>query len=337
MYLTNYYTKKFINMTFNFDCFFTIAYPNRERFVWDLPTMKSNDLMDLRKLSAEVKLYNNWVDLLDNGKLPTNCYESTDIPQRRFLAEGCFENHPGLFSLDGFQIGIILDDRNMLKCERMFIMRQFPRLISLHRLDIDLEEASTEDDLVLYSILSDPLGSDPDNITLGYTVFPTTKKLIDQVFLPIKAERLSVKQGPIPPVSSFLRAKRQRHQGAEIFKMSEAELAEKKACILENLSGKTGAIRPGLMSSRVPQIEPKVEPEGQWIQKLDPNGSITYIPPMITQFVKDRPIKDNALTGVEFMTNDSIKTLKEKIDKEFGIRPHLDRDESAEMPTSNDE
>lgn len=253
-------------MAFNFDCFFTIAFPSGSRLVWDLPTMKSDDLSDLRNLFTEVKLYNDWVDLLNNGKAPVSSYDSDKEQERRFLAGGWFEeeeNH--IFSLEGFTVGIILDDRTMPKAERSIIMRQFPELISLFHVDIDLEEASTEDDLVLYSILRDPLGEDFDYITLGYNVFPTTKKLIDQTFLHLKAERLKVKDGPMPikagpVIPSFLCGKRQRPT-TEIFKMTDSEVANEKSKILSLFSGKEGVIRKGSMGSRLedPRMGSKVD------------------------------------------------------------------------------
>ena len=149
--------------------------------------MQTDSLYKLVKLAQEIQLYNKWILILNKGEAPTASYESAEIQQRRLEADGWYEmEENGLFDVGVFSFELILDDcRNQAACVRKVreSIRDQTGLQATLWSSLDTSQINDQEDAItLYSILTDQLGEDPENITLGYSMFPMTKKLVEEMY-----------------------------------------------------------------------------------------------------------------------------------------------------------
>ena len=198
-------------MAFKFKCY--LAFFFRKNFMlWDLPEMCSDDVDDvddLLEFGKEVFMYNRWIGILNQGFAPVSCYQNSSIQDARYHAD-LLVGKDKPFDMGGFRFDIVLDNTHIDEIEirqLRITMREMHglELVSYTSLDAlpgslqDMEPMTDkqgnvrwlcQDKRELYSLLQDPLGEDPKRISLGYNMYPITKKLIEHPSLGNKVREL---------------------------------------------------------------------------------------------------------------------------------------------------
>lgn len=157
---------------------------------WKLPLMNSvSNIANLAALAEEVALYNKWIEILDAGHAPINSYESPNIQFNRFKRDTFFldsdEKHvTGMHVLD-VCFRILIDDKKLKNSQKHILHRSIKKKVLMFQstMELDLEKTdATKKESHIKVILEDPLGINPEWITLGYTMFPVTQKLVHEPY-----------------------------------------------------------------------------------------------------------------------------------------------------------
>lgn len=157
---------------------------------WKLPPMNSVlHIANLNALAEEADLYNKWIRILDAGHAPVTSYDSPNIQQNRFKRDTFFldsdeKNVTGMHVLD-VCFRILIDDKKLKSAQKHILCRSIKKKVLMFQstMELDLEKtdaAKTESHISV--ILENTLGPDPNWITLGYTMFPVTRKLVHEPY-----------------------------------------------------------------------------------------------------------------------------------------------------------